>query len=144
MNAAATCVNDSRRRRHQRLHFCPDVRRTSRGAARPRVCRAFLLVTSSALLDELDEKLRDKFEVSAADAGFIRAKLEQVCELVSVSESLSIIKDDPDDDRVLECAVAGRADCIVSGDRHLLRLGSYEGVTICTVRQFFDRISLAT
>jgi putative PIN family toxin of toxin-antitoxin system len=48
---------------------------------------AFLLVTSSALLDELDEKLRDKFEVSAADAGFIRAKLEQVCELVSVSES---------------------------------------------------------
>jgi len=35
---------------------------------------------------------------------------------------LSVISDDPDDDRVLECAVEGGADVIVSGDRHLLKL----------------------
>jgi len=55
-------------------------------------------------------------------------------------ESLAIIKDDPDDDRVLECAVAGHADYIVSGDRHLLKLGSYDSIPILTVRQFLDTI----
>ena len=53
----------------------------------------------------------------------------------------TVIVDDPDDDRVLECAVAGGADYIVSGDRHLLKLGVYEGVAILTVRQFMDRIN---
>ena len=40
---------------------------------------------------------------------------------------LEVIKDDPDDNRVLECAAAGEANSIVSGDRHLLQLRSYEG-----------------
>jgi len=51
---------------------------------------------------------------------------------------LDVVADDPDDNRVLECAVAGRADCIVSGDRHLLRLGAFEGTPILTVRQFME------
>jgi len=34
--------------------------------------------------------------------------------------------------------VAGEADFIVSGDRHLLRIGAYEGISIVTVRQFVD------
>ena len=51
---------------------------------------------------------------------------------------LHVIQDDPDDNRVLECAVKGSADYIVTGDRHLLRLGSYEAIAIVTVRQFLD------
>jgi len=43
---------------------------------------------------------------------------------------LHVIEDDPDDNRVLECAIKGRADYIVTGDRHLLRLGSYEAIAI--------------
>jgi predicted nucleic acid-binding protein len=50
----------------------------------------------------------------------------------------------PTTERVLECAVAGRADTIVSGDRHLLKLGSYDGTQILTVRQFMDQISPVT
>ena len=46
--------------------------------------------------------------------------------------------DDPDDDRVLECAIAGRANYLVSGDRHLLKLSRFEGVAILSVRQFMD------
>jgi putative PIN family toxin of toxin-antitoxin system len=100
----------------------------------------FLLVISPALLDELDEKLRIKFEVSAADADLIRSRLEAAAEIVSTTPTLSVVKNDPDDDRVLECAVVGRADMIVSGDRHLLKLGAFEGTPIATVRQFMDRI----
>jgi len=51
---------------------------------------------------------------------------------------LDAVPDDPDDNRVLECAVKGEAEFIVSGDKHLLRLGSYEGIVIVTVRQFLQ------
>jgi uncharacterized protein len=102
--------------------------------------RAFLLVTSPALLDELDEKLRAKFEVSPGDAELIKARLESCALVVTPDIVLAVIKEDPDDDRVLECAVAGGADYLVSGDRHLLKLVSYVGIPIITVRQFMDAI----
>jgi hypothetical protein len=44
---------------------------------------------------------------------------------------LHVIMDDPDDNRVLECAVKGMADYIVRGDRHLLKLGSYNAIFDC-------------
>jgi putative PIN family toxin of toxin-antitoxin system len=100
--------------------------------------RAFTLVTSSVLLDELDEKLRGKFGVDPKDARAIRTRLGNVAYLVKPDFALNVIAADPDDNRVLECAVAGKADFIVSGDRHLLRLGSHTGIFILTVRQFMD------
>src|SRR5580698_848516 len=42
---------------------------------------------------------------------------------VTVRRRVSVIKEDPDDNRILECAPAASAQIIVSGDRHLLRLG---------------------
>jgi putative PIN family toxin of toxin-antitoxin system len=100
---------------------------------------SFVLVTSPVLLDELDDKLRTKFRVSFEDADQVRSRLERVSEQVSTSPTLSVVEDDPDDDRVLECAIAGRADYIVTGDRHLLNLVSYEQIPILTVREFMDR-----
>jgi len=101
---------------------------------------SFTLVTSPALLDELDDKLRVKFGVSDSDAELIRARLEATALVVEAEVVLAVVKDDPDDDRVLECAVAGKADYIVSGDRHLLKLGAYQGIPILSVRQFMDSI----
>ena len=100
--------------------------------------QSFSLVISPALLDELDEKLRLKFEVSGEDTSIIRAKLENNAEIVRPDIILDVIKDDPDDNRVLECAVKGTADYIVTGDRHLLKLGSFGAISIVTVRQFLD------
>jgi putative PIN family toxin of toxin-antitoxin system len=102
---------------------------------------SFLLVTSPTLLDELEEKLRNKFEQLSTDVNLTRSRLEHVSNVVSTTPSLTVIKADPDDDRVLECAVAGRADHIVSGDRHLLKLGSYGGISILSVRQFMDAVA---
>lgn len=102
--------------------------------------KSFQLVTSPALLDELDEKLRGKFEVSPEDAARIRLRLETSALVVQPAFSLAVVKDDPDDDRVLECAVAGNADYVVSGDRHLLKLGAYDRIPILTARQFMDAI----
>jgi putative PIN family toxin of toxin-antitoxin system len=100
--------------------------------------RQFTLVTSKALLDELDEKLLGKFAVSESDARAIRAKLEANAIVADPDFELNAVPGDPDDNRVLECALAGKADSIVSGDRHLLRMDSYEGIAIVTVRQFLE------
>jgi putative PIN family toxin of toxin-antitoxin system len=100
--------------------------------------RAFTLIISPALLDELDEKLQAKFEMSPEDAAFLRARLESVAKVVEPRETLSVISEDPDDNRVLECAVEGEADVIVSGDRHLLKLSNYQSISIVTARQFLE------
>jgi putative PIN family toxin of toxin-antitoxin system len=100
--------------------------------------RSFTLIISPALLKELDEKLRVKFGVSADDTALLRSKLENLAEVVEPAEIMSVITDDPDDNRVLECAVKGLADLIVSGDRHLLKLANHQGISIVTVRQFLE------
>ncbi len=106
--------------------------------------RRFTLLASKALLDELDEKLRGKFAVSESDALAIRTKLEDNARMADADFQLNAVPDDPDDNRVLECAVAGKADSIVSGDRHLLRIGNYEGIAIVTVRQFLESAGFLT
>jgi len=102
--------------------------------------QAFRLVISRALLDELEDKLRVKFGVLAQDAAAIRVKLQSAGDLIDPAIVLSVVTDDPDDNRVLECAVAGQADYIVSGDRHLLKLKEHVGIPILTTREFLDRL----
>jgi putative PIN family toxin of toxin-antitoxin system len=102
------------------------------------LARSLRIVTSPVLLDELDEKLRRKFRMPNDQADDTRLRLENWCDVISTTASISFVRDDPDDDRVLECAVAGRADYIISGDKHLLHLGSYNGIAIVTVREFMD------
>lgn len=50
------------------------------------------------------------------------------------------MKQDPDDDKFIDAALAAAAAIIVSGDRHLLDLGTVEGIEIITARQFLDRL----
>jgi predicted nucleic acid-binding protein len=54
---------------------------------------------------------------------------------VQPSKTLAVLVDEPDN-RILECAVAGRADKIVTGDKELLHLGSFEGISIVRLRDY--------
>jgi len=49
-----------------------------------------------------------------------------------------VIKEDPPDNRVLECAVSAGSDYIVTGDKDLLRLGRYDAIRILSVADFLD------
>ena len=62
--------------------------------------RSFTLIVSPALLDELADKLRTKFEVSPEDTDIILRKLKGVAEIVRPDVVLHVIEDDPDDNKV--------------------------------------------
>ncbi len=100
------------------------------------------LVISTPLLDELDEKLRVKFAVPESKALTVQLLLRSTARVVSPNFLLNAVPDDPDDNRILECAVAGDAKFVVSGDRHLLKLRSHAGIRILTVRQFLETTEL--
>lgn len=59
---------------------------------------------------------------------------------VQPNETIAVITDDPDDNKFLACAVAARAAFIISGDPHLLNLGSFRGISVVTPGQFLERM----
>ena len=99
---------------------------------------AFVTLISIPLLEELEEKLILKFEVAPPDAAAIRERILRVADVVRPRRELRVIEADPDDDRVLECAIEATADFIVTGDRHLLKLRNYGKSKILTAREFLD------
>lgn len=54
---------------------------------------------------------------------------------------IRVVQEDPDDDRFFECAAALSADRIVSGDKHLLRAGSFRGIPVYGVGEYIDRLT---
>ncbi len=97
------------------------------------------LLVSSAILLELATVLKGKFdwhETEVADA--IRV-IGYCSKSVEPTSFIKEIRDDPDN-RVLECAVEGGADFIVSGDHHLLELESFRGVRIMKARDLLDTL----
>jgi uncharacterized protein len=61
--------------------------------------------------------------------------------IVKPKIKIDIIKEDSQDNKILECALAAGADVIVSGDKHLTELGKYKKTKILTPREFFDNIT---
>lgn len=97
--------------------------------------REFDLWTSKPLLDELFRVLCDRFEYSHDMATEVRKRLEWLCLLAEPGDRIEDCTD-PDDNRVLECAVAARAQYLVTGDRALLRLTPFRGCRILSAAQF--------
>ena len=102
---------------------------------------AFTWVTSLPLLDEMRRtfarpRLARLFTWSPTEVIEFLDTVIRSGELVRPAKQLDILKDDPSDNRLLEAALAGEADYIVSGDNHLLSLGEYEGVVIVAPARF--------
>jgi putative PIN family toxin of toxin-antitoxin system len=86
---------------------------------------------SEPILREFAEVLRrPKFGVPYGASQLIIQELNAICEVVTPSLRINAIGNGPDDDRILECAVEAKADFLVTGDKHLLELGSFKGIDI--------------
>jgi len=97
-------------------------------------------LTSEFILEELKKVLRkaDKpFKLSEEEADRVVTAMRELAVVVSIGSQVSACQDE-NDNRVLECAIDGNADCIISGDFHLLKLGSFQKIGIMTVSGFLD------
>jgi putative PIN family toxin of toxin-antitoxin system len=92
--------------------------------------RRIELVASRPLLAELGRVLTEKFGWEPERAEDAVEQMIRLAEVVHPQDIVSEIEADPADNRVLEAATEGKADAIVSGDRHLLSLGSWRGIRI--------------
>ena len=103
-------------------------------------CRAILRLvsegradgfTSGALLAELEGVLiRPKFGLGRRQVAAAVDLVRQTFVVVAPTERVHVVLDDPDDNAVLEAALAADADAIVSGDAHLLDVGAFRGIRI--------------
>ena len=103
------------------------------------------LFTSRALLDELAEILREKFDTRSQDLPLLQV-YEAEATIVRPKPLPKPICRDADDDEVLAAAVAARAEIILTGDDDLLALEEFQGVRILSPRKFvqwMDQISAA-
>ena len=99
-------------------------------------------VTRKELLDELTEKLQARLNFSDAQTIDTIADLLSFLRVVRITNTLKVLSTDPDDDKVLECALVGGATHIVTGDRrHLLPLGNYRGIPIISATNFLTLMS---
>lgn len=106
----------------------------------------FTLVTSPFLLQEVaetlwEEKIRKYHRWDQEQLLAFVARLHRQSQVTPGQLQVRVIADDPDDDAVLACAKEGNAAYIVTGDGHLLGLGSYEGIEIVTPAQFLAALA---
>ncbi|MGD2249056.1 MAG: putative toxin-antitoxin system toxin component, PIN family [Candidatus Methanofastidiosia archaeon] len=100
------------------------------------------LIISPAILEELQDVLRTekKFELTKNDISSYMRLLISHSTLIEPVQTIDAIKDDPDDNMILECAAEGKADYIISGDKHLLSLNEYSGIKILSAREFLQNV----
>jgi putative PIN family toxin of toxin-antitoxin system len=103
--------------------------------------QAFGLVTSRPLLAELERVLgrahiRARVRLPENEIREYLDLLHDQSIIVAPDQNLDAVPTDPADNRVLEAALAGEADYIVSGDADLLGLGEYEGTRVVTPARF--------
>jgi len=92
------------------------------------------LVVSKPILDELLGILGRKFARDAEELAHAAVFLSELGILVKPRQRLRVVRDGPDN-RILECAIAGRGEAIVTGDKALLALREYQGVRILSLRE---------
>jgi putative PIN family toxin of toxin-antitoxin system len=97
-------------------------------------------LTSGHILNETKRILVDKFFWTREEVEAAEVWLKTFCKSVNPKTHISVIVDDPDN-RILECAVEGQADLIISGDHHLTDLKNYQGIKIVAPSTFLALIA---
>jgi putative PIN family toxin of toxin-antitoxin system len=109
--------------------------------------RELMFICSLPMIEKADEVLHRPSIVSAFSSSEVaEERIQRFLRLLRRRAvrtpnrlNLQVVEKDPEDDTVLIAAVEGKADCIISGDRHLKDLGSYENIPIFTPSEFVTR-----
>jgi uncharacterized protein len=96
------------------------------------------MIVSQAIIDETTGVLARKFGASIDDIAEAKAIIADAARTITPTVQLDVVKEDPPDNRILECAVTAGADYIITGDKDLLRLRRYDSINIITVSEFLE------
>ena len=94
-----------------------------------------VLVISKPIIEETLRVLAEKFDRNAEALSRTAIFLSEISTTVVPKERINVLADEPDD-RILECAVEGDADAIVTGDKAMLNLGMYKSIKIISLRSY--------
>ena len=97
------------------------------------------LVLSRPILEELLDVLGRKFARDAEELAHVAVYLSDIATIVAPKQRIRAVKDEPDN-RILECAVSGHAEVIVTGDKVLLTLKRYEEIRLLTLRDYLESV----
>lgn len=98
------------------------------------------LVISRPIIHETLGILARKFGRNQEELARVALFLAELGRLVTPRVRLKVLSDEPDN-RILECALTGHAEVIVTGDQAMLRLGEYKGVRMITLKAFLDKFA---
>ena len=93
------------------------------------------LIISHDIIDEVLTVLSNKLSRNREALSRTAINLAEIGRIVKPTERIGIFQDEPDN-RILECATAGKADAIVTGDKEMLKLGKYGGIKIITLKDY--------
>ena len=99
------------------------------------------LCLSKEIIHEVLGVLAQKFSKGPEELSRTAVFLSELAELIVPRKKLAVLDDEPDN-RILECAVTGHADVVVTGDRAMLNLKKYREIRMLSLRQFLDEISV--
>lgn len=91
--------------------------------------RKIILILSPAIMQEIARIFKDKIDWEGDKIKEALKQIARVSEIVRPKKRLKVINDEPDN-RILEASIEGKADFIVTGDKHLLSLKKFEGISI--------------
>lgn len=114
-----------------------------RALLRKIINKKLTLVISNRIIQEFKIVMkRPKFQryVDSSDIDEFLMRLIKISELIEVKSDFNIVKGDPTDDIILNCACDGKVDYIVSGDEHLLALKNFKGIKIVTAGEILKNI----
>jgi uncharacterized protein len=95
------------------------------------------LLISRDIIDEVLSVLSSKFGRNREGLSHVAVTLSELAELVNPARRIKILKDESDN-RILECAIYGEADFLVTGDKKILQLQEYKGVKIISLRGYLE------
>ena len=97
----------------------------------------FTLVSSMEINRELFTQFRDfKIMMETEEIHYWESLVPEKSELVAPNRKIDIVKDDPDDNKFIEAALEGKADYIVTQDKHLLKIKEFRKIKIITPEEF--------
>ncbi len=98
------------------------------------------IVTSVDILEEYKKVLIRDFKYNEGDIKYIITTLLSLLKIIKPTIKVDVIKEDPDDNKILECAISSNSEIILSYDNHLLKLKKFKDIKIIRPEEFLENV----